>query len=318
MSKARFGVIIPQGWRLDLPSLPAEEQFEMIKRTTLAAEELGFDSAWLYDHLLTYPEIRKTSCFESWTTLTALAMATSRIRLGTIVTCNSYRSPALLAKTSSIFDVVSGGRLEFGIGAGWYKEEYEAFGYEFPSNASRIRMLDEALTIIKEMWSVGESTFTGRYYTTRGAINRPQPIQKPHPPVTVGGGGEQLTLGVVAKHADRWNANADRETYRHKLDVLRAHCDKAGRSYESIEKSYWGLVSVDRSRDEALRKARQMPSGGTFESFLTRYAAGTPEDIASFYAPYLDMGVRYFVLYLNESIGIESLKLFRDEVISRL
>jgi alkanesulfonate monooxygenase SsuD/methylene tetrahydromethanopterin reductase-like flavin-dependent oxidoreductase (luciferase family) len=136
--------------------------------------------------------------------------------------------------------------------------------------------------------------------------------------VTVGGGGEQMMLRVVAKHADRWNWNGDREAFRHKVDVLKARCEEVGRDFESIEKSYWGMVSIDRSREEAVRKAKEMPTGSSFESFMTHHAVGTPDDVASFFAPYVDMGARYFVLQINESAGIESLKLFMDEVVPKL
>ncbi|MDG6939456.1 MAG: TIGR03560 family F420-dependent LLM class oxidoreductase [Nitrososphaerota archaeon] len=318
MAGVKFGLIVPQGWRLDLPNVDARQQFKMVSDTALFAEKLGFQSVWLYDHFLTYPQVRETSCFDSWTTLTALAPMTKKARLGTIVTCSSYRQPALLAKMSSVLDVVSGGRLELGIGAGWYEQEYRAYGYQFPSDADRVRMLDESLTIIREMWTKGTSTFAGKYYSTSNAMNYPRPVQKPHPPITVGGGGERLMLRVVAKHADRWNGQGDVETFRRKLDVLKKHCDEVGRKPEKIEKTYWGLVSVDGNKEKAVERAKKMPTGATFDQFMARNAVGTPQDIAAFYNRYVDIGITYFIVYVNDAVGLRSLRLFAEEVIPRV
>jgi len=305
---------------LDLPAtVSPRDQFLLIVKTAHALEELGFTSGWLYDHFHTYPLVKEESVFEAWTTLTALAMATERLRLGTIVTCNSYRNPALLAKMASVFDVLSNGRLEFGIGAGWYQQEYEGYGYRFDPNPDRIRMLGEAVQIVKELWTSGRCEFEGKYYSLKGALNFPLPVQKPHPPVLIGGGGEKLTLRVVAKYADMFNTGGDLETYRRKLQVLANHCDKVGRNYEDIRKTYMATVSLGREQGEAERKIGELASYfGGLEEFKKKHAVGTPDEVARKLGEFKDLGVSYFILYFRDAHQRRSLELFRDEVMQRL
>jgi F420-dependent oxidoreductase-like protein len=318
--KSKVGVIVPQGWRLDLPrEMGAQEQFELVAQTAERLESLGYHSAWLYDHFHTYPVVKEESVFEAWTALTALAGRTKKLRLGTIVTCNSYRNPALLAKMTSTFDVISGGRLELGIGAGWYEDEYRGYGYRFDSNADRIRMLSEAVRIIKEMWTEGKSSFHGKYYQPEGAINYPRPVQKPHPPILIGGGGEQLTLKVVARYADKFNTGGDPATYRHKLDVLARHCDAVGRNYNGIEKTYMATVSIAEERSAAERKIEEFASHfGGLPEFRKKHAIGTPADVASYLKQFLDMGVTGFILYFRDALEKRSLELFEEQVMPEL
>ena len=206
---ARFGVMIPQCWRLDLPrGMSPAEQFELMIRIAQEVERMGFYSAFLYDHFHTYPTATTDSCFECYTGLAAIAMRTSKLRLGQLVTCTSYRNPALLAKMAAMLDVISKGRLEFGIGAGWYENEYTAYGYRFESPPVRIRQLREAVHIIKKMWTEEKATFHGKYFSVDAAINNPKPIQKPHPPIMIGGVGEKLMLKTVARLADRSDFSA--------------------------------------------------------------------------------------------------------------
>jgi alkanesulfonate monooxygenase SsuD/methylene tetrahydromethanopterin reductase-like flavin-dependent oxidoreductase (luciferase family) len=154
-----------------------------------------------------------------------------------MVTCNGYRPPSLLAKMASCVDVMSRGRLILGIGAGWYEHEYQAYGYEYPETPERLRMLREALQVIKAMWTQERAQFAGSYYNLRAAINEPKPVQKPHPPIWIGGAGEKVTLKLVAQYGDACNFNADVETVRHKLNVLREHCESVGRDYDSVLKT---------------------------------------------------------------------------------
>src|SRR5215212_9732597 len=188
----KVGVFVPQGWRMDLVGIadPVAQYEEM---TTFAqeAERLGFDSIWLYDHFHTVPEPTLETTFECWTATAGLARDTTTIRIGQMVTCNSYRNPALLAKIASTVDVMSHGRLDFGIGAGWYEEEYNAFGYDYPDGPTRLKMLDEALQIIRAMWTEPYASFEGKYYTIKEAVNEPKGVQKPHIPIWVGGSGER-------------------------------------------------------------------------------------------------------------------------------
>ena len=201
-NKVQFGLTIPQGWRGgDLPlqqEIDPVKQYKFSKSISIAADNIGFDSIYAYDHLIPYykNDVNK-NIFECLTLLSSLTAITKRIKIGQIVTCNSYRNPALLAKIISTLDVISHGRSELGIGAGWYEREYESYGYDFPSHVTRIDQLDEALTIVKAMWSNERSpSFEGKYYTIKDAICNPKPIQKPHPINMVGGSGEKYLLKV--------------------------------------------------------------------------------------------------------------------------
>ncbi|HET8842953.1 MAG TPA: LLM class flavin-dependent oxidoreductase, partial [Ktedonobacteraceae bacterium] len=171
----QFGLIVPQGWQLDLAGIPDPvEAYETMTRVAQLAEEVGFDSIWLFDHFHTSPTVTQEVTFECWTSTAALARDTRRVRIGQMVTCNGYRNPALLAKMASTVDVLSHGRLDFGIGAGWYEHEYRAYGYPYPDAPERLRYLREALQIIRKMWSEEEASFEGKYYQVRGAINQPK------------------------------------------------------------------------------------------------------------------------------------------------
>ncbi len=246
----RFGAFVPQGWRLDL--VGEAHPYQAMKATALRLEALGYESLWLYDHLHTVPDAVPEACFEVWTATAALAEATSRIRLGQMCGCNMYRPPSLLAKITANIDVISGGRLEVGIGAGWYQHEAVAYGYPFEKPATRIGQLDEAVQILKGMWTHEHFQFEGRHYTVgkgdvrnyrgqpeslRGALNDPKPIQKPHPPLWIAGGGEQLTLRTVARYADWSNFMGPLPTVIHKNEMLDRHCEKEGRDPAAIGRS---------------------------------------------------------------------------------
>src|SRR5437667_3767263 len=243
----KFGVLVPQGWHLDLEDIAdPEEKFEAMVRVGVEAERLGFDSVWLYDHFHTVPTAHLETNFECWISTAALARETSRVRIGQLVTCNNYRPPALLAKMASTVDVLSHGRLDFGIGACWYDDEFEAYGYPFPDGPERLRMLGEALQVFHAMWKEPYASFEGKYYQLRGAINEPKGVQKPHPPIWIGGGGEKVTLKLVAKYGDACNLSTgtNPEDYRRKLAALREHCDNLGRDYDSIIKSAHVFVTL--------------------------------------------------------------------------
>ena len=229
MHRLRFGLFVPQGWILDLVDIEDPiEQFETMSRVAKTAEHLGFDSIWLFDHFHTYHRPVLETTFECWTSTAALARDTSRIRIGQMATCNAYRNPALLAKMASTVDVLSHGRLDFGIGAGWYQHEFEAYGYTFPPVPERLRMLEESLQVIRAMWTEPYASFAGEHYQVAGAINQPKGVQQPHPPIWVGGSGERVTLRLAARYGDATNFGGhldDLEWYRHKFDVIRGHCE---------------------------------------------------------------------------------------------
>src|SRR6202048_4271064 len=238
----KYGVSLPQGWMMDLVHIKDPvEAYETMTRVAQTADESGYSSAWLVDHFHTVPQPTQEVTFECWTTTAALARDTKRIRIGQMVSCNSYRNPALLAKMASTVDVLSHGRLNFGIGAGWYEHEYRAYGYEYPDAPERLRHLREAVQVILALWTQEEAVFEGEYYQVRGAINQPKGVQKPHIPLLIGGSGEKVTLKLVAQYADACNVGGDIATIRHKLEVLKQHCEDVGRDYNQIRRT----VNID-------------------------------------------------------------------------
>src|SRR5687768_8073694 len=319
---AKFGVLVPQGWRLDLVSMKDPvEKYEQMTRFAKEAERLGYDSIWVYDHFHTVPTQELETNFECWMSTAALARDTSTIRIGQMVTCNNYRNPALLAKMASTVDVMSHGRLDFGIGAGWYEAEYKAYGYPFPDGPERLRQLDEALQIIRAMWTEPYATFEGKYYQVRGAINEPKGVQKPHIPIWVGGGGEKVTLKLVAKYADACNISTgtDPAGYKHKYDVLREHCDKLGRDYNSILKTahvFLTLLEDGQDPEEGTAHQRGLRGGISLEEYSTGTFVGNVEETTGFLKALQDVGTEYFVVYFrNDLTRLDTLQRFAQDVI---
>jgi F420-dependent oxidoreductase-like protein len=232
--------------------------FEALKCKAQWAETHGFSWFSLMDHLIQIPNVGEADepFMESWSTLAALASVTSQTRLATLVTSVAYRNPAHLAKIAASVDIISGGRLVFGIGAGWYDREYKQYGWEFPARpARRIQQMEEAIQLITTMWQEPRATFHGRYFHIQNAILEPKPVQKPHPPIMIGGSGEELTLRAVARWGDACNIFGDPQTVKHKYEVLRQHCENVGRDYESIERT--NLTSLLLAKDEAELKVKR-------------------------------------------------------------
>ncbi len=300
MARVRFGLFVPQGWILDLVDIADPvAQFEAMVRVTRDAERLGFDSAWLFDHFHTYHRPVLETTFEAWTSTAALARETSRIRIGQMVTCNGYRNPALLAKMASTVDVMSAGRLDFGIGAGWYEHEYLAYGYEYPPVAERLAMLDEALQVIHAMWSQPHASFAGRHYRIDGAINEPKGVQEPHPPVWVGGAGEKVTLRLAARHGDATNFGGhldDMGWYRHKFDVVRRHCEDAGRDPDDLIRSTNVETTLVRPGDDADALTERYRRGQSLAEYRTHAVVGGPQEIVDTYGRLVDAGVTYIIV----------------------
>jgi F420-dependent oxidoreductase-like protein len=233
------------------------QMFEELKRKALWAEQHGYTWFSVMDHLIQIPMVGQPEepFMEGWTVLSALAAVTEKIRLATLVTSVAYRNPALLAKMAAGVDIISGGRLTFGFGAGWYYQEYGQYGYEFPERpAVRIRQMEEALKLIKLLWSEPRATFYGKYFHVDEAILEPKPLQKPHPPILIGGGGEQLTLRVLARHGDACNFFGSPNMVKHKFDVLRQHCEAEGRDFNSIERT--NLTGLFLARTDAELQAK--------------------------------------------------------------
>src|SRR5690348_13642288 len=297
------------------------EKYETMSRCALEAERAGFDALFLFDHFHTVPTPQLESVFECWTSMAALARDTRTIRLGQMVTCNSYRPPSLLAKMASGIDVISRGRVILGIGAGWYEHEYLAYGYEYPETPERLRMLRESLQVIKAMWTQDEATFDGRYYRVSGAINEPKPVQKPHPPIWIGGGGEKVTLKLVAQYGDACNLRADLETVRHKLDVLRDHCEAVRRDYDSVLKTleFYAIVGDRREVDRVVRDtARRIGRDEEFVRSSWHEQNGDADQIAAAIREYAEAGIDYFIVCVPNAFEGGAITRFAEEVFPRM
>lgn len=208
-------------------------------------DTLGYDTAWVFDHFLPIFSDPTGPCMEAWTALSALAMVTKNVRFGTMVTGNTYRHPVVLAKMATTVDIISGGRLILGVGAGWFELEHQEYGMPFRTIGARLQRLDEALEVIKLLWANERSIFSGKHYELHDASFNPKPLQQPRPPILVGATGENVALKIVAKHADMWNSFGTPEVFHHKIAILDEHCRTLGRDPETIEKSV--LVSAANS-----------------------------------------------------------------------
>ncbi len=259
MGPLRFGIKVAQMGGL----------YEQMEEAWLEADRLGFDTAWAHDHLLNQDDFSAPED-EGWTALTALLARSERVRGGLMVGCNTFRHPAVLAKMCTTIDRISGGRLDVGIGAGWLEEEHREYGIELPSAADRIRMLDEACQIMKALWTERRATVEGRYYQVREACHEPKPVQRPHPPLMIGGSGEKLTLRVVARHANAWNFNGKSvEEYRHKANVLSEHCRAVGRDPAEIEHSAQFQPPAPADVEAFARRLREYVSAGVTHLIIT-------------------------------------------------
>jgi F420-dependent oxidoreductase-like protein len=303
----KFGIHNPS-W-VDDPD-PAKA-FEAVKAKAQWAENHGFVWFSVLDHLIQIPGVGACDepFMEGWTVLSGLAAVTSRIRLATLATSVGYRNPAHLAKIAAGVDLISRGRLTLGIGAGWFEDEYKQYGWQFPPRAAiRIRQMEEAVRLILQMWTEPRTTFHGRYFHVEDAILEPKPVQKPHPPVMIAGGGEQMTLRTVARLADACNLTSDLATVRHKLAVLRSHCDVVQRDYDTIEKTHaygWLLA-----RDDAAvaAKRERLAARGPLRDFV-----GTVSEAIDLIGQYQDAGIGLLINsdYRND---IETRELFASDV----
>jgi F420-dependent oxidoreductase-like protein len=306
-----FSVFLPSGFTGELAGLDPADALRRITAVAQAADELGFHAVYVPDHLHPIPP-SQAPVFEAWTMITALAAATDRIRLGPLVTSNSYRNPALQAKIASTIDVVSNGRVIFGIGAGWYEPDYLGYGYEFGSAGDRLRRLDEAVQLIRRFWTEESVDFEGRYYRASGGLNQPKGIQQPHIPVLVAGAGEQKTLRTVARWADASNIIESPEVLRHKYDVLRKHCADVGRPYDDIRRTATTSYILGASDAEARSR---VPAGAefAFPGDLASYGLiGTESTIRERIAAYVDAGVHELVVGFEHGLDVHELRHFAE------
>lgn len=301
---------------------PERASYSLIRDEVLTTERLGFDSAWLSDHVFGLVGSQANPFYECWTTCSALAAETNKIKLGQLVLCNPFRHPPLLAKMGATLDSISEGRLILGLGTGWAENEFDAYGYPFEKPATRVRRVAEAAQIIRKMWTEEKASFKGRHYEVEDAYCFPQPVQKPHPPIMIAGSGEQLTLKTVARHADWSNFTAwfgSVEAFKSKVDVLSKHCDTVGRDIQEITKSFAVYVLIGEDRDEAETKEAYFN-----ETMAKRWGAGfdrkaplrgTPEDIIGQINDYREAGVDYFIVRFMGGDFEREAKVFADHVL---
>jgi F420-dependent oxidoreductase-like protein len=310
-----FGVFVPQGWKLELAGIDgAAAKWQFAVETAQLAERLGYDSLWIYDHFHNVPRPAQEAVFECWTTMAAISQLTSTIRLGQMVGCNSYRNPGLLAKITSNLDVISGGRLDWGIGAGWYENEYRGYGFDFAKPKDRIGMLEETVQIVRSMWTEPETTFSGTYYDMRRANCDPKPLQQPTPPIWIGGGGEQLTLRVVAKHADCSNFGGPPEVWAHKRDVLRGHCADVGRDPDEIRMTWSPDVLVRETEAEVEAAGSLAVWGRPVGEWRANNLVGTVDQVAEKIRTYADLGCRGFIPWCSDYPDTTSLELLATRI----
>ena len=312
MARIEFG--------LRVPSFPVDGSCGpgFIKQIASFIGELkdAFESAWVCDHFVPWADFvpNTTPNLEGFTTIAYLSGIFKKLTFGNIVLCNSYRTPALLAKMGATLQMLTGGRFVLGIGAGWKDDEYIAYGYEFPEPKVRIKQLEEGVQIIRKMWTEDTVTFKGRYYEIKEAICMPRP--NPVPPIMIGGGGEKLTLRVVAHQADWWNLpNVSPSTFRHKIEVLSGHCSTIGRNPAEIVKSLANIVAIA----ETAEKARALASDSPFVNMEREenYMIGDSDEVAEKISEYTRLGIEHFILRFIDFPRTDGAKLFARNVIPR-
>ncbi|WP_127794540.1 LLM class F420-dependent oxidoreductase [Agromyces sp. LHK192] len=331
----RFGIFVPQGWRFDLVGIePAARHWETMLGLAQRADRADspWESIWVYDHFHTTPVPSETEAtHEAWSLMAAFAASTERVRIGQMCTCMAYRNPGYLAKVAATVDHVSGGRLEMGIGAGWYEHEWRAYGYGFPDAPERLRMLREGVEVFRQAWTTGTATFHGEFYDFDGAIFQPQPVQPGGIPMWVAGGGEQVTLKIAAEYASYTNFFDSPEAFSRKSEVLRGHCERIGRDFSSITRSsnfntVVGEDAADVERRLAAIEARIAPylgPAGTaryLEGFRSPAAlVGTVDEVVAKLSDARDRGLAYAISYFPETAyDLSGVELYEREVIPAL
>ena len=284
-----------------------------------SADEWGYDSLWTFDHF--YPIFvpdPSGPCLEGWTTLTALSQQTKRARIGAMVNGNTYRNPCITAKMAATLDHVSGGRLNLGIGAGWFELEHRSFGIDFKTIPGRLQALDESLQIIKGMFTQEKTTLHGRHYDVTDAMCTPKPLQKPHPPIMIGGAGERVLLKLVAKHADMWNLpNASAERMAQLIGVINRHGDTVGRNTDEIEKSVMMALCyrAPKERETAMTQLIAAMGQSTPEQARLQAMIGGRDECMQTIERYTKTGVTHFIFMAMTPFFPEEIQRFAEEVI---
>ncbi len=326
----RAGLFVPQGWRFDLVGIPPAEHWRTIRDLARRADAGAWESVWVYDHFHTTPVPSEEATHEAWTLTAALAAATDRVRLGQMCTCMAYRNPAYLAKVAATVDAVSGGRVEMGIGGGWYEHEWRAYGYGFPRAGVRLGMLREGVEIMSQAWRTGVATLAGEHYQVDGAIVRPLPLQEGGIPLWIAGGGEKVTLRIAAQYAQYTNFDGSPDGFTHKSEVLAEHCRELGTDFGAITRSANYNVAIGATQDEAeerlrVLEERLLPHLGAertadqIAGYRGSLAFGTPEQIVERLQGMVQRGMTYGIFYFPEAAyDTSGIELFEHEVLPHL
>ncbi|MCH5643219.1 MULTISPECIES: LLM class F420-dependent oxidoreductase [unclassified Gordonia (in: high G+C Gram-positive bacteria)] len=325
----RFGMFIPQGWRLDLVGIEPSAQWQTMSSVAGAAEKNDWDSVWVYDHFHTVPLPTDEATHEAWTLVSALAATTSRVDIGQMCTAMSYRNPMYLAKVAATADLISGGRVQMGIGGGWYEHEWRAYGYGFPSAGERLGRLDEGVQIMRRAWADGRATFAGKHYTVDDAICAPRPTNGSIP-LWIAGGGERKTLRIAAQHADYTNFDGTPDGFAHKSQVLQQHCADIGRDFDAITRSANYNVILAESAAEVDRKLDDLQAtyaktvgddmaAATMGAFRGMPGVGTPEQVVENLTALAAQGMSYAICYFpNVAYDRGDVELFEQQVMPAL
>ncbi|SDG40931.1 LLM class F420-dependent oxidoreductase [Pseudonocardia oroxyli] len=323
----RFGLFVPQGWRHDLIGIDPAEHWGVMKGLARHADAGPWESIWVYDHFHPVPKPTHEAVHEAWSLMAAFAAATDRVRLGQMCTCMAYRNPMYLAKVAATIDVISGGRVEMGIGAGWYENEWRAYGYGFPSPGDRLGLLDEGVQIFRQAWEHGTATFEGKHYQVDQALCEPRPLQPGGIPMWIAGGGEKVTLKIAAKYADFTNFDGSPEGFTHKSELLARHCETVGTDFAAIVRSANYNVAiaeteagVEAKLQEAVDRLRPHVGDERAEASLGAYrglpGVGTPEQIVENLRGMQARGMTYGIFYFPDAAyDRSSIELFEREVI---
>ena len=315
----KFGLFVPQGWRYDLVDIEPARHWEVMSDLVRYADATpAWESVWVYDHFHTTPKPSHEATHEAWSLMAGFAAITERVRLGQMCTCMSYRQPTYLAKVAATIDHISGGRIEMGIGGGWYEHEWRAYGYGFPPVGERLGRLREGVEIFRQMWTTGSATLDGKYYQVDGALCFPQPLQTSSPanriPIWVAGGGPKVTLKIAAQYADYTNYFGDPEEFAAKTEILKAHCRDVGRDFEEITLTgNTNVVIADNQAelDEKLAAiTARMVQGGMSDSDATRHVdrslrqqptVGTAEQVVDALQAMRRSGLSYAIAYFPDA-----------------
>lgn len=321
----KFGAFVPQGWRIDLAGIDTDQHWPTMLSIAKDIERLGFESLWVYDHFHTVPEPTQEVTYEAWTLMAAYAAATDTVRLGQMCTCNTYRPPSYLAKVAASIDVISNGRLEMGIGAGWYEHEHDGYGYDFRPPGERLGMLREGVEIMKAMWTEDVVDYDGEYYQLKGAICQPKGVQRPHIPFWIAGGGEKVTLKIAARYAQYTNFGGDHlDVFQRKSEILAKHCETVGTDFDSIVRSANFNILTAPTEGELEKKLTWL--GDHLRKYVSdekaaasvdlyRLTSGTPDQVVEKLKAFEEAGMTYAIVnFADVAYDRESMELFAAEV----